>query len=473
MARRTFTRLSPSKKPRSTSPPNSSISAIYSQCSITVSLRDGSKISSTNPLKLSDLQQCLLYLLNPLNFKPPFKFNFANIPLLKSAVLVHIQPHLPCPSSLSALNSCSSLFAGSWLSTPLPFRHSCRSSLKRFLTYSSATPTASSPTSSSSSSSTLEQLLMDRTDLESNNYPLSGHVGSSTNQLTKSPCPTYVDTESHTAEHPEPIVAIDCEMVKCGFYTELARASVVNFDGEIIIDLLVKPSLPITDYVTSYSGITPEILEGVTRTAQEARDEILKYIDGNTIIVGHSLENDLHSLGLIHHKVIDTSILFPHPYPNSDKGFIRKYSLKMLANQHLDATIQTNSSGHDSVEDSVAALNLVKLKLEKGLDYGKIVLQHSSLVDMFGDKKSLVFGGENENFGDKCHLISSQNDLDTVTKFGEVVEDFDFIAFELNNLDELNNNLFIVLTSLRNNSVVFVVSGSGDGNSFFFCGAKK
>jgi hypothetical protein len=41
-----------------------------------------------------------------------------------------------------------------------------------------------------------------------------------------------------------------------------------------------------------------------------------------------------------------------------------------LAFGHLKRQIQTGKDGHDSIEDALAALDLVKLKLEHGWEYG-------------------------------------------------------------------------------------------------------
>lgn len=57
-----------------------------------------------------------------------------------------------------------------------------------------------------------------------------------------------------------PIVAIDCEMVMCtknGIQThELARVSIVNYNGHILMDQYVRPVKKITNYLTWVSGIT-------------------------------------------------------------------------------------------------------------------------------------------------------------------------------------------------------------------------
>lgn len=61
--------------------------------------------------------------------------------------------------------------------------------------------------------------------------------------------------------HPGKYVAIDCEMVGTGpqgRLSELARCSVVNYEGDVIYDKYVQPELPIVDYRTRWSGITKQ-----------------------------------------------------------------------------------------------------------------------------------------------------------------------------------------------------------------------
>ncbi len=86
-----------------------------------------------------------------------------------------------------------------------------------------------------------------------------------------------------------------------------------------------------------------------------------------TILVGHSLNADLRVLKITHPFIIDTSILYQHP-----RGPPLKSSLKWLAQKYLNREIQKGHgvSGHDSVEDARACLDLVKLKCERGPQWG-------------------------------------------------------------------------------------------------------
>lgn len=59
-------------------------------------------------------------------------------------------------------------------------------------------------------------------------------------------------------------VAIDCEMVGVGpggVESALARISLVNFNGAVLMDAYVKPQEKVTDYRTFVSGIEPHHLE--------------------------------------------------------------------------------------------------------------------------------------------------------------------------------------------------------------------
>ncbi|KAL8827942.1 MAG: hypothetical protein Q9170_006807 [Blastenia crenularia] len=164
------------------------------------------------------------------------------------------------------------------------------------------------------------------------------------------------------------VLAMDCEMCK----TEdddmaLTRISLVDWDGEVVMDELVKPEKPVTDYLTPFSGITAEKLKPVTTTLADIQKRLLDLLTPHTILVGHSLESDLRALKLTHPFIVDTSILYQHP-----RGPPLKSSLKWLARKYLSREIQKGHGtlGHDSVEDSRACLDLVKMKCEKGPEWG-------------------------------------------------------------------------------------------------------
>jgi RNA exonuclease 1 len=174
------------------------------------------------------------------------------------------------------------------------------------------------------------------------------------------------DIESGSITAGRDILALDCEMCKtAGNKFELTRISIITWDGTTVLDELVKPLTPITDYLTPYSGITEEMLKPVTTTLADIQARLLDLITPQTILIGHSLNADLTALKMTHPFIIDSAIIYPHP-----RGAPLKSSLKWLCQKYLGREIQKGRNGHDSVEDARAVLDLVKQKCEKGPQWG-------------------------------------------------------------------------------------------------------
>ncbi|KFQ26669.1 Apoptosis-enhancing nuclease, partial [Mesitornis unicolor] len=163
--------------------------------------------------------------------------------------------------------------------------------------------------------------------------------------------------------HPGKYVAIDCEMVGTGpqgRLSELARCSVVNYEGDVIYDKYVQPELPIVDYRTRWSGITKQHMKRAI-PFKAAQAEILKILK-DKIVVGHAIHNDFQALKYFHPKdrTRDTSRI---PMLNQKAGLPSKasVSLKSLASHLLHKKIQVGCKGHSSVEDAQTAMELYRL----------------------------------------------------------------------------------------------------------------
>lgn len=131
-----------------------------------------------------------------------------------------------------------------------------------------------------------------------------------------------------------PMFGLDCEMCRTtSGELELTRISLVDESmnvslkstvfvrvkvyknsikslSQIIYDSLVKPENPITDYLTRYSGITEELLDNVTTTLLDVQEMLRKLLPADAILVGQSLNFDLHTLKMMHPYIIDTSVIF-------------------------------------------------------------------------------------------------------------------------------------------------------------------
>ncbi|KAG2381251.1 hypothetical protein C9374_006240 [Naegleria lovaniensis] len=209
----------------------------------------------------------------------------------------------------------------------------------------------------------LEDLLLSSDELSENNYP----IFTSEEELTSSGYIATFNWKSAVKKHQ--ILALDCEMCLTKNGDELTRVTFVDENGQVVYDKLVKPKDPIIDYRTMFSGITKEMLENVQTTLADVQKEIMEFISHDTILLGHSLENDLICLKICHKRVIDTSVIF---LSSSNFGTKYKQSLKQLAMKYLSREIQHNNAekiGHDSIEDALAALDLVKFVLKHGIEH--------------------------------------------------------------------------------------------------------
>ncbi|KAB8222266.1 ribonuclease H-like domain-containing protein [Aspergillus novoparasiticus] len=162
-------------------------------------------------------------------------------------------------------------------------------------------------------------------------------------------------------------VVIDCEMVQVRrWQREVAFLSAVDFlTGEVLINNYVRPSGKVTDWTTRISGITPAAMaEAVARGQaldgwQSARQELYKYIDSQTILIGHSLNSDLDVLGIYHSRVVDSVILASEAVFGYSSAFKRLYGLKTLSEVFLKLQIQSDNHPHVCLEDTLATRDVV------------------------------------------------------------------------------------------------------------------
>jgi len=162
------------------------------------------------------------------------------------------------------------------------------------------------------------------------------------------------------------VYGLDCEMCYTTIGLELTKVTIVGIDGKLVYESLVQPENEIIDYNTRFSGITAKDLTAGgagSKRLHEVQQEINHFISADSILIGHGLENDLRHLKLIHDRVIDTSLVFPHFY-----GLPYRRSLRSLARSYLKREIQGNMWGHDSYEDARASIELMLWKVRKDMD---------------------------------------------------------------------------------------------------------
>ncbi|KAG8826558.1 RNA exonuclease 3 [Serendipita sp. 401] len=121
------------------------------------------------------------------------------------------------------------------------------------------------------------------------------------------------------------IATIDCEGVYTTQGMSVARVSVCDADGKVVFDELVRPDdgVEVIDFNTRFSGVTS--LSSADLDLEGIRRALDALIGPQTVIIGHAVENDLMMLRMIHHRLVDTIILYPSPF-----GLPYKRSLRAL-----------------------------------------------------------------------------------------------------------------------------------------------
>ncbi|MCJ1331749.1 RNA exonuclease 3 [Thelotrema lepadinum] len=186
-------------------------------------------------------------------------------------------------------------------------------------------------------------------------------------------------------------VCFDCEMGYTTYGTELIRLSAVSWpSGDPLLDVLVRPLGEVLDLNSRFSGVWPDAFTGakpwnskdlppalapkpdatkpssegslhIVPNPQHARSLLFSLLTPNTPLIGHALENDLNAARIVHPTIIDTMLLYPHP-----AGLPARFGLKNLSQKEIEWEIQTGGDmGHDSMEDSRAAGELVRLAVKR------------------------------------------------------------------------------------------------------------
>ena len=193
---------------------------------------------------------------------------------------------------------------------------------------------------------------------------------------------------------------------------ELTRVCMIDYaTNKVVYDQLVKPTKPIIDYLTRWSGITEQHLAPITTTLADVQAKVLSLLSPpasnpfsskdkeekphlTPILMGHSLESDLKALKLCHPYCIDTALMYHHP-----RGRPLKPGLAWLTKKWCNREIQTRGEGgHDPEEDARACIDLLRKKLDEGPGFGEFKTDQESIFERMGRarRRSRVGAGASE-----------------------------------------------------------------------------
>jgi len=166
-------------------------------------------------------------------------------------------------------------------------------------------------------------------------------------------------------------VALDCEMVGVGAggkKSALARVSIVDYDGNELMDKHVEVMERVTDFRTFVSGVRAADLKGKGEvgmvTLKAAQEEVFAILKGR-VLVGHALSNDFKALMMDHpkHMVRDTARYAPFMRKGGrNGGKLKPRKLRDLVKEILKVEdFQKQGMSHDSTKDAAMTMELYKV----------------------------------------------------------------------------------------------------------------
>ncbi|KAF8321547.1 hypothetical protein DL93DRAFT_2034817, partial [Clavulina sp. PMI_390] len=136
----------------------------------------------------------------------------------------------------------------------------------------------------------------------------------------------------------------------------VARVSLVDFRGQIILDTYIRPTNPVFSYRTTQTGIEPHHLENAP-PFEQVKAIVEASIRGKTV-VGHTLWEDFEVMGLRHpaYDTRDTALYLP--YREALKMMNRVIGLPTLVFRFMQHSIAVQRQ--DSLENARALIDLYR-----------------------------------------------------------------------------------------------------------------
>ncbi|KAK4031610.1 ribonuclease H-like domain-containing protein [Parachaetomium inaequale] len=193
---------------------------------------------------------------------------------------------------------------------------------------------------------------------------LENYAFTPTASLTATPKP-------HPRHPMRKALVLDCEMAGgAGLPDQVVAISVIDFlTGETLLNALVEPSGPITQWRSQITGITRARMAAAVADGSalggraEAVARLFELLDQDTVLVGHSMQNDLRVLGLLHGRIVDTGILTAKASGRfgEDERVRRTVGLERLCRELAGVEIRGGGGGgcHNSLEDVLATREVV------------------------------------------------------------------------------------------------------------------
>ncbi|KDQ54763.1 hypothetical protein JAAARDRAFT_348141 [Jaapia argillacea MUCL 33604] len=154
-------------------------------------------------------------------------------------------------------------------------------------------------------------------------------------------------------------IAIAVQVVYAGTVAHrvpiIARASITDYRGEILLDTLVRPTQPVIDHRTAETGLDAHHLSDAPLFG-EVQNRVASLMNGK-ILVGHSLWNVLSVLGLSYPALQTRDVALFTPFRQSLRCKSLP-SLPFLVSHLMGRTIRTHYE--HPLEEARAALDIFR-----------------------------------------------------------------------------------------------------------------
>jgi hypothetical protein len=178
------------------------------------------------------------------------------------------------------------------------------------------------------------------------------------------PSPKPVDSDEYLTSPKRAVVVLDSAIVevptgeKGPGGSEVIGLTAIDFQtGDILVNKLIEPSDVPVDWQTATTRIDKKRMKRArTLTGYEqARAELMTYINADTILVGHGLQATLCSLRLIHDRIVDNQILLEKARPSTSSSrpsAVDRIASELLGRPRLKQSSQFGDVG--AIKDIVS-----------------------------------------------------------------------------------------------------------------------
>ena len=163
------------------------------------------------------------------------------------------------------------------------------------------------------------------------------------------------------------LFSIDVECVATGRQHHdraVAQISLIDASCQEVLNLYVKPSVPVASYITPLTGLTADLLERKGVPLDDAMATLRKALPSNAVLVGMNIAKDVEWLelkeGADYGEMIDLSALLRAWNPRF--GSYTYFAQDHYANVWLGAA-RTEADAHDAVADAILSMRLLQAYL--------------------------------------------------------------------------------------------------------------